>query len=206
MGEPLVNDYDRGGSARHQTMAFTGRLTLDEFLALPEEKPALELESDGTVVRKTWPQGQHSRLQLAVCERINRFAEPRRLALAFLQLRVLFGGAAYVPDVSVFAWGRIPRTDEGEVANTFDSPPDIAIEIVSPEQRTNSLVRRCLSYVDNDVSIALLVNPAERSVARFERDHTAHVLRDEDTIEFGTVLPGFSLTVADLFSALRLER
>ena len=67
-------------------------------------------------------------------------------------------------------------------------------------------MRRCLSYVDKDVGIALLVNPAERSVARFERDQTAHVLRDEDTIEFGTVLPGFSLTVADLFSALRLER
>src|SRR5579864_7186064 len=81
-------------------MAFTRRLTLDEFLALPEEKPALELESDGTVVRKASPQGQHSRLQLAICERINRFAESRRLALAFLELRVLFGGAAYVPDVS----------------------------------------------------------------------------------------------------------
>src|SRR5579864_252313 len=105
----------------------------------------------------------------------------------------------------VFAWGRIPRTDEGEVANMFDSPPDIAIDIASPEQLTNWLVRRCLSYVDKDVSIALLVNPADRSVARFERDQTAHVLRDEDAIEFGTVLPGFSLTVADLFSALRLE-
>jgi len=187
-------------------MAFTRRLTLDEFLALPEEKPALELESDGTVVRKASPQGQHSRLQLAMCERINRFAEPRRLALAFLELRVVFGRAAYVPDVSVFAWGRIPRTDEGEVANMFDSPPDIAIDIASPEQRTNSLVRRWLAYVDKDVSIALLVNPADRSVARFERDQIAHVLRDEDAIEFGTVLPGFSLRVADLFSALRLER
>jgi hypothetical protein len=27
-------------------------MTLEEFLALPEEKPALELEPDGTVVQK----------------------------------------------------------------------------------------------------------------------------------------------------------
>ena len=95
-------------------MAITQRLTLDEFLALPAEEPALELEPDGTVVQKVSPQGQHSRLQLALCEQINRFAEGRRLALAFPELRVVFGGAAYEPDVSVFRWDRIPRGADGD--------------------------------------------------------------------------------------------
>jgi hypothetical protein len=34
-------------------------LTLDEFLALPERKPALE-SADGMVTRKTAPKGRHS--------------------------------------------------------------------------------------------------------------------------------------------------
>jgi Uma2 family endonuclease len=67
---------------------------------LPAEELALELEPDGTVVQKLSAQGQHSRLQLALCEQINGFAENRRLALAFPALRVVFGAAAYVPDVS----------------------------------------------------------------------------------------------------------
>jgi Uma2 family endonuclease len=186
-------------------MAITQRLTLDEFLALPAEEPALELEPDGTVVQKVSPQGQHSRLQLALCERINGFAEGRRLALAFPELRVVFGGAAYVPDVSVFGWDRIPRTVDGDVDNVFGAPPDVAIEIVSPEQSTNALVRRCLWYVDNGVDTALLMDPADRSVVRFVQDETTRVLRGDDRIDFGSVLADFTISVSELFRALRLE-
>lgn len=186
-------------------MAITQRLTLDEFLALPAEEPALELEPDGTVVQKASPQGRHSRLQLVLCERINQFAEARRLALAFPELRVVFGGAAYVPDVSVFASERIPRTAEGEVGNVFGEPPDVAVVIVSPEQSTNAMVRRCLWYVDNGVDAALLLDPADRSVVRFVQDQTARVLRGDEHIQFGTDRPGFAISVAELFGALRLE-
>ena len=186
-------------------MAITQRLTIDEFLALPAEEPALELEPDGTVVQKVSPQGQHSTLQYTLCERINTFAVPRRLGMAFPELRVIFGGAAYVPDVSVFRWDRIPRTVDDDVANVFGTPPDVAVEIVSPEQSTNALVRRCLWYVDKGVGTALLVDPADRSVVRFVQDQTARVLRGDERIDFGIVLPGFAITVAELFRALRLE-
>ena len=40
----------------------------------------------------------------------------------------------------MYLWDRIPRTESGEVANRFYAPPDIAIEIVSPEQSVNGLV------------------------------------------------------------------
>jgi Uma2 family endonuclease len=185
-------------------MAITQRLSVDEFLALPAEEPALELEPDGTVIQKVSPQGQHSRLQHAVCERVNRFAEPRRLALAFPELRVIFGGAAYVPDVSVFRWDRIPRTSEGDVGNIFEAAPDVAIEIVSPEQSTNALVRRCVWYVDNGVERALLVDPADRSVLRFAAGAAPRAQRFDEALDFGTVLPGFRLTAAELFGALHL--
>jgi Uma2 family endonuclease len=58
-------------------------LSLDEFLALPEQEPALELEPDGTVSQKASPKGQHSTRQLALCEHINQFARARHLAVAF---------------------------------------------------------------------------------------------------------------------------
>jgi Uma2 family endonuclease len=72
-------------------------LTLAEFLALPEAEPALEREPDGTVSQKVSPKGQHSTLQLALCEQINKFARPRHLALAFPELRTVYAGAANVP-------------------------------------------------------------------------------------------------------------
>src|SRR5437870_13370038 len=91
-------------------------LRLEEFLALPEQEPSLELEPDGTVSQKVSPKGQHSTLQLALCEHINEFARKQRLAMAFPELRAVYAGAAYVPDVAVYRWHRIPRTSDGKVA------------------------------------------------------------------------------------------
>ena len=180
-------------------------LTLDEFLGLPEEEPALELEPDGTVSQKVSPKGQHSILQLALCERINEFARPQYLALAFPELRTVYAGAAYVPDVAVYRWHRIPRTSDGKVANEFREPPDIAIEIVSPEQSTNALIRRSLWYVQHGVEIALLIDPSDDSVIRWHAQDPTAVLRRGDGISFGDVVPGLQLIVAELFDVLYLR-
>src|SRR5438132_11511945 len=103
-------------------MAITERrLTLDEFLALPEEEPALELEPDGTVTQKVSPKGQHSTLQSALLKLFDAFAEPKKLAKAFPELRFAIGRASNVPDVAVYLWNRIPRDAHGEVSN---EPPE----------------------------------------------------------------------------------
>ncbi len=179
------------------------RMTLEEFLELREEKPALELEPDGTVIQKVSPKGQHSTLQKSLVKLIDGFAQPRRLAQAYPELRTVFGGAAYVPDVAVYRWERIAWTADGEVPDDFVEPPDIAIEVVSPKQSVNSLVRRCVWYVDNGVRIALLVDPYDRSVLLFRAGTAIRVSRGADPIDLSAVLPGFELTAEQVFSALR---
>jgi Uma2 family endonuclease len=180
------------------------RLTLDEFLALPEEEPALELHPDGTVTQKVSPKGRHSSLQGALIELINGFARRRRLALAFPELRTVFGGAAYVPDVAVYRWERIPRTAEGELLDDFTEPPDIVIEIISPGQTVTSLVRKCIWYVERGgVGLALLIDPLDRSVLLFHPNTMPRALRGADPIDLAEVLPEFEATVAGLFSTLK---
>src|SRR5690242_18087723 len=118
-------------------------LTLEEFLVLPEQKPELEYE-DGEVTQKVSPKARHSVLQSACAEAVDRRYRRRKVAMAFPELRCTFGGQSYVPDVSVLRWDRIPRTADGRVADDVLWPPDIAIEIVSPGQSVNALVRRCI--------------------------------------------------------------
>jgi Uma2 family endonuclease len=179
-------------------------LTLEDFLRLPEEKPALEFE-EGRVVQKVSPRGKHSVLQYAVSEIINRFAMPRKLARAFPELRATFGGRSYVPDVSVYRWDRIPVDVTGLVADEFLAPPDIVVEIVSPKQSVNALVRRCLWFVANGVHLAVLVDPPDQSVLIFRLNQAPSVRRGHDQIDFGDVLPGFSFTAQDLFDALSIR-
>ncbi len=180
------------------------RMTLEQFLKLPEEEPALEFD-DGVVTQKVSPKGQHSILQAELVERLNRFARPLRLARAFPELRATFGGASRVPDVAVYRWDRIPVDARGRVVNDFREAPDIAVEIVSPEQSTNALVRRCLWYVGNGVRIALLVDPADESVLVFRPDQTPQARRGPDQLDLRDVVPDFELTVQELFDSLSLR-
>ncbi len=179
------------------------RLTLEEFLALPEREPALEYEA-GEIAPKVAPQGQHSALQSELIERINRFARPARRAWAFPELRVTVGEASRVPDIAVYRWERIPRTGQGEIANQFREPPDVVIEIVSPDQSVAALVRRCLAFLADGVQVAALVDPADRSVLLFRRGQEPRALRGDDVLEFGEALPGFQLPVRALFAVLDL--
>lgn len=179
-------------------------LTLEEFLQIPEEKPALEF-ADGVVSRKVSPKGRHRILQFALAEHLNRSAQPRKLAWAIPELRVTFGGASYVPDIAVYRWQRLPVDASGRIADDFREAPDIAIEIVSPEQSVNALVRRRLWYVANGVQVALLVDPADESVLAFRWNRPTMAWHGPERIDIGEVIPEFELSVDQLFASLRKE-
>jgi Uma2 family endonuclease len=180
------------------------RVSLEQFLKLPEQEPALEF-ADGVISQKVSPKGRHSILQAQFVLRIDHFARPLKLALAFPELRTSFAGASRVSDVAVYRWERIPVDAAGRVVDDFLIPPDIAIEIVSPEQSVNALVRRCLWYVANGVAIALLVDPSDESVLVFRPNQAPVPLRGAEPIDLAEVLPGFQLTVQELFDSLTLQ-
>ena len=180
-------------------------LTLQEFLALPEQKPALEYIA-GKVSQKVAPKPRHSRLQTKLPEYINQFAEPRALAAAFTELQTSFGGRSPVPDVVVSSWARLPVDADGELLADCSEPPDLAIEIVSPGQSIGALAEVCAWYVANDVRLALLVHPAGRWVRRFDPQQPPTTLRGQDVLDFGPVVPGLTLRVDDLFGLLRMRR
>jgi len=177
-------------------------LTLEEFLQLPEEKPALEY-AGGVVTQKVSPKARHSRLQYKLCEWFNRWAEPRELATAFPELRTTYAGRSYVPDVAVYRWERLAWGPGEEPPDEFFLPPDIAVEIRSPEQRVLSLIAKCEWYVAHGVALALLFDPDDYTVRLFRPGQAVEVLRDADLVDCAPILPGLQLTVRDLFAMLR---
>ena len=74
----------------------TKTLTLEEFLKLPETKPASEY-INGKVVQKPMPQGKHSKLQGKLVTAINQVVEGQKIALAFPGLRCTLVGAQLCP-------------------------------------------------------------------------------------------------------------
>ncbi len=189
-------------------MAVTRRteqpLALDEFLQLPEEKPALEYR-DGVVKQKMAPLGEHSVLQSELLRLLDRVALMGQIGKAFPELRCTFDGASYVPDISVYRRERIPRTQTGRVADHFLIPPDVAVEIRSPGQTTGALSKRCAWYVEHGVQVALLVDGRDESVLAFRPGKAVQTIRDQGMIELDELTPGARLAVREIFSALIID-
>jgi Uma2 family endonuclease len=77
-------------------------LTLDQFLALPEEKPALEY-IDGVVTQKMPPVGPHGLLKFTIAKWLDRATGEGESAQVFTELRTNWTDrASLVSDVSVY--------------------------------------------------------------------------------------------------------
>ncbi len=177
-------------------------ITLDKFLQLPETEPASEY-IDGQIKQKPMPQGEHSRLQGKLVSTINEVTEPQKIALALPELRCTFGGATIVPDISVFRWERIPRTESGRIANRFESYPDWAIEILSPDQSQTKVLRNLLHCSKNGTELGWLILPDEAGILVVDPNQRIELLEASHSLP---VLSGIdlSLTVEQVFSWLNI--
>ncbi len=186
-------------------------MTLTEFLSLPETKPANEF-IDGQIIQKPMPQGKHSLIQSELTANINAAFKPQRLVRAFSELRCSFGGRSTIPDVTVFTSDspgerlrqRIPRDENGDIANVFAIAPDWTIEILSPEQNQTKVTKNILHCLQNGTQMGWLIDPAERSVFIYTTDRAAQVFDEEiDVLPVPAFAKDFQLTLGDLFGWLR---
>ncbi|QKQ77629.1 Uma2 family endonuclease [Nostoc sp. TCL240-02] len=178
------------------------QLTLDEFLKLSETEPASDF-INGKVIQKPIPQGEHSLLQVTLCQTINGIAKRQKIAIAFSELRCTFGGASIVPDVSVFRWDRIPKTPSGRIANRFEIHPDWAIEILSPDQKLKKVLSKLLHCSRNGNELGWLINPEDESVLGVFPGQRVELYEGADKLP---ILEGIELelTVEQIFGWLSL--
>jgi Uma2 family endonuclease len=179
-------------------------ITLEEFLQLPETKPANEY-INGQVVQKPMPQGKHSKLQGKLVTAINQVVEDQKIALAFPELRCTFGGRSIVPDVSVFAWDRIPVDDNGDIANVFPIYPDWTIEILSPDQSPTKVTGNILHCLKGGCQMGWLIDPEERSLLIYPPGQQPELLQEaQEILPVPNLVPNLYLTVSDMFDWLKL--
>lgn len=189
-------------------------LTLEEFLRLPETKPASEY-IEGQIIQKPMPQGKHSRIQGELLAAINAVVKPERVACAFLELRCtypsgshpadVYGGRSTVPDIAVFTWNRIPYDDSGEVANAFSLTPDWTIEILSPDQSHTRVTKNIMHCLQHGTSVGWLIDPDEKTVFVYRPKQEIEIYDAANEVLLGPDFAGdLQLSVENMFAWLKI--
>ncbi len=100
------------------------------------------------------------------------------------------------PDVAFIAKERLPSPLP---KGFFVGPPDLAVEVVSPEDRPGNVKAKVEDWLDAGCRVVWLVDPSRQTVQVHQRGSEAKVLRVSDTRSGEPLLPGFSLVVAEIF-------
>jgi Uma2 family endonuclease len=178
-------------------------ITLEEFLNIPETKPYCEY-IDGNIEQKPMPQGEHSIIQTFLSTAINQVGKSQKTALAFTELRCNFGGRSLIPDISIFTWERIPRTEQGRIANHFNIYPNWVIEILSPEQSANKVIKKIMFCLNQGTELAWLIDSKDESVIIFKPKQFPDMKSDEEILPTLKGVQALQLSVKEMFGWLEI--
>jgi Uma2 family endonuclease len=186
-------------------MTATDQLTLEQFLARPETKPASEYAC-GEAYQKPMPDNAHGALQLFLGMLLFQFAARTGLGRVRTEWRCIFGPRGrrrtYVPDIVYLSYQRVPAGDV--FANRYvQTAPDLVVEVLSPDQGAARFARKVQFYLRYSVRLVWVVDPAEQAITVFSPRKDEVVLRPGDMLDGGDDLPGFQVPVADIMAQLK---
>jgi Uma2 family endonuclease len=194
-------------SDRSSTLASPARVqktfTLEEFLRLPEidEHPYLEY-SDGRIEAKVSPQGKHSSIETKLSAHLDAYSERRGLGGAFVELRCTFAGRSMIPDIVFLREEHIETDETGEIKDENLRPPDIHVEIVSPDQSISKCREKLVFSTANGCPLGWLIDPGRKKVEVYRPGLPVERLPGDAAVAGSPVLPGYRLRLSKLFGWL----
>lgn len=101
------------------------------------------------------------------------------------------------PDISFVRQDRLP---DGRVpVGICRFRPDLAVEVVSPNDTYEEVEEKLADYFDAGVPLIWVVTPKTRTVLVYQADGTARRLRDTDELTADPVIADVRIKIADLF-------
>lgn len=179
-----------------------GTATEEDVLALHDHEDRLYELVDGVLVEKAMGL-RESLLAGALIEMLRGFVRSRNLGLVTAPdgMVRLAAGLVRIPDVAFISWDRLPNR-RVPIEPIPDVAPDLAVEVLSPGNTPGEMARKRQDYFAAGTQVVWQIDPNARTVEVFTAPDHSTVLGATQTLDGGTVLPGFSLPLHALFAEL----
>lgn len=113
----------------------------------------------------------------------------------------LMQGLVRIPDLAFVSWDHLPERRLPDEALP-DLTPDLAVEILSEGNTQGEMDRKLRDYFFSGTRLVWYIDPQRRTVRVFTCPDQCVELSEQQTLDGGAVLPGFSLPLAQLFARL----
>ncbi len=155
---------------------------------------------DGVLVEKTVGYYE-SRVAIVLGYFIELFLDRHDLGIALGPdgtLR-LMPGLVRIPDVSFISWTKFPNR-ELPPEPIPDLVPDLTVEVLGEGNTAEEMGRKLREYFKVGVRLVWLIDPATRTTEVYTSPRKKTTITVDDALNGGTVLPGFRLTLQELFA------
>jgi Uma2 family endonuclease len=178
----------------------TSLLTIEEFAKLPENGQPTELVR-GRVITMNPPKPRHGRVCVKTTTRLDRFAEEHDLGRVFSNdtgvITERDPDTLRGADISFWSYKKLPKGPLPE--GYIEIPPDLIIEVLSPDDRWSSVLAKVGEYLEAGVTVVVVLDPAEEKAHVYRGDRPGQVLSAQDELALDDVLPGFRARVETFF-------
>lgn len=170
--------------------------TQEDLLRTPKDGQKYELV-DGEI--RVSPAGaRHGLVCVRLSSLLYAFVKERKLGHVFDSSTGfrLPGGNIRLPDVAFVALGRFDgeRTPE----DFPDLAPDLAVEVLSPGDRSRDVLDKIGEYLQAGVRLVWVIDPKERTAAIYRSLTQVRMVDANDFLDGDDVLPGFRRRLAEV--------
>jgi Uma2 family endonuclease len=154
---------------------------------------------DGVLVEKAMGMYE-SRLAFVLGWFLESFLLKNKLGVAFGDGALMRVDKAQVriPDISFYSWSKFPDQLLPRV-QILNFVPELAIEILSPTNTKKEMERKRREYFEGGAELVWEVHPEKQIVDVFTAPEEKTTIAADGVLDGGTVLPGFTLSVKELF-------
>jgi Uma2 family endonuclease len=106
----------------------------------------------------------------------------------------------FAPDIAYVSKAKLlPRA---QLHGFVELVPDLVVEVVAPSDRLSNVTAKTIEYLDAGVTLVWLVDPEQRTISTFAPGQRVRTLHEADELDGGDILPGFRVTVGEIFSSI----
>ena len=110
-----------------------------------------------------------------------------------------------IPDVSFLSWDRYPG-DEVPDEGISSFMPNLAIEVLSPGNTKAEMDRKLRDYFLAGVELVWIIDPKTQSAKAYTSPGDVQRIGKTGYLDGGTVLPGFRLSLKEIFARTKRRR